>query len=261
MLLGIMSGTSVEAPPESEEQRLLGKASCSAALAGVLTLPLWVLGLVKLPASAERWRTLLAEGADLAPPAVGVWALAGAAVVFFLALLPWTQRRPRLRSRAEMLFRAGKVKEVIDLLSAHSLDDFPPGWLPPPDRDFREPPTLLDVMEAVRERGAAWVRERYADRFRQFLAEPLWYWYYDAELERLVALLGRMPDGPALARHLRASVAAWEKRLVDTKQRVEMPWEPDDPEYPFPLVLHPKPQPTGRREQVLADLVRLAEQP
>jgi hypothetical protein len=206
ILAGVMGGITAQEAP-APERRLLEGVSCSVALAGVLSLPLWIAGVANLDASARNWRSLLSGSGSWPAPTPGVWIFAAAPSVGFLALLPWTQRGPRLRTRVEALLKRGQVAEAFRLMSAHRREDFPPGWSPAPEGRFREPPTLLDVLdEALGLPADSWVRQAYLERFRFFLSEPLWYWYYDRDLEQVAGLLARLEEGPILARQLLDSV-------------------------------------------------------
>jgi hypothetical protein len=250
--------------PRSRDQHLLTSVTCAVAALAVLTLPLWGVGVYQMRPSADSWRRLAAAPGPWSAPDAGVWSLVGGAALFFLCLLPWSQRPQRLRGRVERLLKQGQVAAALELMSAHARADFPPSWSPPPTRDFREPPTLLGVLEAVTAGNPApWVRAAYLERFKEYLAEPVWYWYYDADLERLAALLARLPEGPVLARQAREAVTAWDGKLADDLLWVhrdkQEPGDEEKAEGRLPLLLLPEPEPTGRRAETVAALWRLAE--
>jgi hypothetical protein len=266
LLLGIMAASP---PPllRAREQQLLQSVTCVVAALAVLTLPLWGVGVYQMQPSAAAWRRLATAAGPWPAPERGVWVLAGGAALFFLCLLPWSQRAQRLRGRVERLVKTGQVAAALEVMSAHTPVDFPPSWSPPPTSDFREPPTLLGVLEGVAAGSPApWVRTAYLERLREYLAEPLWYWYYDADLERLTALLARLPEGPALARQVREAVAAWERKLEEemvwVRRPARMKQEPEEAEERaarLSMFLHPEPEPTGRRDETIAALWRLAD--
>jgi hypothetical protein len=238
-VLGGMGGIEARQAPTAERD-LMNGVSCGVAVAGVLTLPVWIGGAAGMAVSGDPWRALLSAPADT-PPSPGVWVLALVPLAGFLALLPWTQRRPRLRGRVEGLLKRGKVGEAVTLMSAHPREDFPPGWSPAPTGNFREPPTLLDVLEAVIDLPAeSWVRQAYLERLRFFLSDPLWFWHYDRDLEQVAGLLARLEDGPALARQVLDSA----EKFGDLPDRY--------------YGVYPEPEPTGRRDEVVAAIRRLA---
>jgi hypothetical protein len=255
MLLGVMSGIDARAEPSHEPGRDLVRFwTVVVALLGVVSLPAWIVGLDKLGASAARWQELLTMSGPASAPGVDVWILVAAPLVFFMVLLPWTQRRPRLRTRVEWLLRGGQEREALRLMSAHGAAAFPPGWIPPPEDDFRDPPRLLELVDAVtREPHADWVREVYVTRFRGYLSDLLWYWFYDEDLEKVVAILSRLPDGPDLARRLLAEVPAFEAKARLLARLGGLPGE--EPDAPH---LHPEPQTTERRPAIVAELESLA---
>jgi hypothetical protein len=257
MLLEMMSGVEATVTRTGEPGRdLLSRSAVAVAVAGVVTLPAWWIGMTRLGGpSAERWHRLVAER-TLEAPSAGVWLLAGGALASFAVLLPWTQRAPRLRSRVEGMLMGGRAIEALRLMSAHRRSDFPPGWVPPPEDHFRDPPRLLDLVSAVvAEPCAEWVRAVYLGRFRAYLSDPLWYWFYDADLERIVGILQQLPEGPALARQVLDTIPAFEEKLKQQRLLPTSEWERGEW---LRLRLHPENEPTGRREEVIAALERLA---
>jgi hypothetical protein len=241
-LFAMMGGVQALSAGGKVRERLATLTGCVAVL-GVLTLPGWLMGLADRKASADTWQRLLTAPGPGTPPAPGVWLLAGAAALLFAGLMARGQPAQYRRGHVERLMQQGRVAEALRFLSAHGPGDFPPHWSPPPTGAFREPPMLLDVLEAVAEtEPPGWVRAAYLGRLREYLADPLWYWPYDADLERLAALLGRMSEGPELARQAREAARRWEEHRKG---------------FPFGTIL-PEPQPTGRREQAVRALWRLA---
>jgi hypothetical protein len=261
MLLGVMSGIEASAPRIKEPGRdLLWRWTAIVTFLGMVSFPVWAIGLDKAEASAARWQALLNQTETAAEPGFDVWLLAGGAIVFFAALLPWTQRKPRLRTRVESMLQCGREAEALRLMSAHSPADFPPGWVPPPEDHFRDPPRLLDLVDIVtREPHADWVREVYLPRFRSYLSDLLWYWFYDDDLEKVTTLLKRLPDGPEQARRLLAAVPAFEQkaRFSAVLGRLKGKEAEDD----LFLHLHPEPQATERRTAIIAEIERLGGMP
>jgi hypothetical protein len=247
-------------PPaaSAKEKDPVGTLTCSVAALAVFTLPVWSLVTANALVSAATWRELATAPGPWPPPTAAVWALAGGAVLFFLGLLPWGQPPQRLRGRVEHLLRRGEVAAALREMSAHNPSDFPPGWTPPPIDRFREPPTLLHILGTVADTAPAdWVRAAYLERLRAYLADPLWYWPYDADLEQLAALLARLPEGPELARRIQEVVHDKEGPLAPPFGRRT---EGTDGEPQFDFLVRPKPEPTGRRKETVAALWELAGQ-
>jgi hypothetical protein len=260
MLIHLMGGIEpVTTPPL--EQRLTARITTGVAIAGGLSLLVWIMGAFGPEVSADHWQRLLDHPESAGSPAGALWLLAGGAIVLFGGLLPWAQRRPRLRSRVEALLARGEIVAALRLMSAHTPADFPAGWQPPPFKDFRDPPELLRILElTLLEPAAEWVRSAYRERLRAYLAEPLWYWHYDTDLERLATLLGKLPEGPQLARFLLSAVQAWKDRLRNDGLGVRFRREQKDFEGNlWMLPLWPEPEPTERRGEIVAGLERLAQ--
>jgi hypothetical protein len=265
-LLGIMGGISISTSGAKEREFMSNVTGIVFGL-GLVSVPGWMFGLHKCPLSAANWLRILGEARPGSPPSMGVSLLAGGAVLFFLCLLAWRQPAQRLRTRIDSLLRQGAMEPALREMANHSLRDFPPHWSPPPADHYRDPPTLLGVLEIVLPGSyPAWLRAAYRERLREYLGEPLWYWYYDEELERITALLGRLPEGPELARHIQSAVEKWE-REVRTKFAIMAKGEEEPAKEEDPLALfkhhmtwlHPEPQLTGRRTEIIAALWRLAE--
>jgi hypothetical protein len=172
-------------------------------LSGILSAPVWAIGALtvwirwdpdwRVPTDQPRRQT-----------ARGMWALAVASVVIWFLVLPWTQREQRLRTKAELGLKAGRIAEALEFMSAHEQSDFPPQWDVPPRVGYGEKrPHILDVMEEILARPPApWVRTVYLEKFRQFMGEP--NSYYDApkrgdEAARIARILLQLPEGPDLA--------------------------------------------------------------
>jgi hypothetical protein len=240
-LAGAMSGIPAETIPKGE-RNTVGNVTCSLALVGVIAFPILFFMIGKLPFPATNWNRLLAEGGGPAP-ALSAWLLVGTVPAFFFAILPWTQRRPRLQTRIDRLFARNQVAEALAILAAHEPTDLPPGWSLPPEESYRDPPVLLDIIDVISSNTfTGWFREVYLDRFRAYLKLPLWYWYYDEDLDKMVRILDRLPDGPALARQLLDAARTFEA----THPHVQA------------MLLFPEPTPSGRREEILAAIERRA---
>lgn len=255
-LMMVMSAIEPVAPTTTEST-LVSRATICVAIIGVLTFPLWYWCANGFDASALTWHRLLAAPVR-EQPRLGAWVLAAAPLVGFAALLPWTQRAPRLRSRVEDLWREGEWQEAVAVMTAHRREEFPPGWSPPPTWGFRDPPALLDVLElALGPSQPAWLREAYLEKLRVFLSDPLWYFYYDEDLEKLARILQTLPEGSALAAFLLDAVTRHQSQVMDEP----LPLNRDNAAKVFEgfrLFIHPEPTSTGRREEILSAIRQLA---
>src|SRR5262249_43128092 len=158
---------------------------------GVVSFPLWIVGSIRGELQGESWLAQPYPESGLAP-AAGLWLLGVSALVVFVGLLFRTQPAQRLRRQVEGLLQAKEITDALTLMSAHTPADFPPHWEPPPLSHFREPPGLLDILDVLADgKPAAWVRAAYLERFGEYLKDPVWYWFYDVDLERIAALLRR----------------------------------------------------------------------
>jgi hypothetical protein len=235
---------------------------------GVVLMPLWVAGVCVAPLSAAHWQGLLAGATPVAPPAPVMWALPAVALLGFLGLALRTQPAQWRRSRVEQRLRSGRVEEALAELSALGPAVFPPHWQPPPVANFREPPTLLTAVRAVLDtQPAEWVRSLYLTRFEAYLAEPLWYWLYDDDLEQVVAILWRLPDARERAAKVLDAGLKFDERNVRFRKQWGLTKDPADKSNPAPMPepnsfpifgVIPEPVPTDRRPEILAALADLA---
>lgn len=164
---------------------------------GWLSMPLWLVGAALAAPRSQTWREVLNMHGAVSP---FTWLFASSSVVCWLTILPFAQLAQRRRWHVEAAYRAADASSVITTLSARAPIDYPPGWTPPPVSEFREPPTLLSLVEcAMSPTAAPWVRDVYLEKFRSMFAQPMWFWEYDDELARVIAILEQLPDARALA--------------------------------------------------------------
>jgi hypothetical protein len=123
-----------------------------------------------------------------------------AAVGLWLLVCLFTQPAQRRKTHVERHFAQGRASDAVAYMAARSRSAFPTSWEPPPSEDFRGTPSLLSVMEALaNSRSDGWVAESYAPRIRHYVSQPVWYWHYRDDAERLAAVLERLPAGRELA--------------------------------------------------------------
>jgi hypothetical protein len=109
--------------------------------------------------------------------------------------------------------KAGRIAEALDVMSAHQLSDFPPGWEPPPRIGLsEESPHILDVLDVLVTREVApWVRAEYVDKFQRYLGDfdrPFYGSDRSLRLAQCVRIFRRLPDGPILAERVWRSNAS-----------------------------------------------------
>lgn len=93
---------------------------------------------------------------------VPVWPALLAALVCIAAWAPalgFAQPEQRLRREVELAMAAGNEPGAVAILSSHHREEFPPHWVPPPRRGWRNSPgSLARVLDAIERDGAApWV--------------------------------------------------------------------------------------------------------
>jgi hypothetical protein len=213
-IVSIMGGVRL-----TESEAAVYGATMFVTIAGILSAPLWGIGgLIAFFTGKPQWQVPAVDAAP-APASRGALALAVASLAIWVPILPWTQAEQRLRSQVEADMKGGRIADGLDLLSAHPPSDFPPQWEPPPRIGYHETsPDVLDVMEVLLTRDCApWVRECYLDKLRRYLGYQHSFFYepiLGPELERLVRVLRRIPEGPAIASEYTGSV----KLLLSERQ-------------------------------------------
>jgi len=196
----------------SPEERVIQSAACFVCFWGTLTLPVWVIGTLII------WGRTVFRGAtpdwppfddEPKPGFAGVLAFAVASVLIWFAILPFTQPEQILRRRVEQAMEQGRMEAALQVMSAHTRDEFPPHWDPPPRPRYGQSQMLLfDVLDTiVAEPPAPWVRDIYWQKFEDWLfspPSPRWTRQRDKdEMRRAARLLQQSPEGPDLLGKLR----------------------------------------------------------
>ncbi len=179
----------------TESERVTQSAAMIVLQAGVCSLPVWLIG--------AGWACAVSKPAWQVDPALRskssqvsrlMWALACGSLVLWALVLPFTQPEQILRHRVERQFAEGRVAAALAEMSAHSPDDFPPHWDPPPKPSYGLAPVLEVLEVSAEEPPAPWVRSVYFAKLRLRLGS--WY-LVDEELLRAVEVLERIPEGRA----------------------------------------------------------------
>jgi hypothetical protein len=194
----------------TESEEVVQGASLLIGCLGIVSLPVWGLGAIYAwSAETPAWNA--PTGPERSPrTSWGIWALAALSILIWLPILPFTQKEQWLRFQVERDLKAGRIAEALDRMSAHTPEEFPPQWDPPPRVGVQEmKPGILDVMEVILTREVApWVRERYVAKFNSYLGDDYSLFNYPkrgSELARLIRILQGLPEGAEIAvRHERA---------------------------------------------------------
>jgi hypothetical protein len=170
---------------------------------GFFSAPIWLIGGLWAFAGRAAWQ-LPSPTPAATPISRGVCALVALSLLVWVPILPFTQPEQRLRARVERDLKSARVAEALDLMSAHELSDFPPGWEPPPHIGYREhSPHILDVLEALVSREVApWVKAEFVAKFRRALGDVPFAYYarrHDPDLTRITRVLHGLPEGPDIA--------------------------------------------------------------
>lgn len=148
----------------TQSEQLIADITCLVKVLGILALPLILLGsLIVWLLARPNWRGFSESLPTDRNPSKGLVSLAVASVAVWGFLLPFTQPEQIRRYRVERLLRSDRVQEALQEMSAHSRDDYPPHWDPPPRIGYGERiPPLAQVMRALDEQTVApWVAAIY----------------------------------------------------------------------------------------------------
>ena len=146
--------------------------------------------------------------------------LAFLSLATWLVLLPFTQPEQQLRRQVEEDFHAGRYAEALAVMSAHSPDDFPPHWEPPPRHHRDELWRILDVWDEIpRSDPPIWVRQRFLKKLQTYLIS------YRGHVEdaRVAGLLNHLPEAETFLLELAREpiMEGWLER-VDSLLRPEL---------------------------------------
>jgi hypothetical protein len=220
-IVGIMGGIRL-----SESESVLHEVTCIVLFLGILSWPIWLIGTIV--AVGPTWQ--LADFRELPQQSTsrGLWFAAAASIVAWFLVLPFTQPEQRLRHQVETDLRADRIREGLELMSAHERSDFPPHWDPPPRLGYREStPDIMDVMAYIDVVSAKdWVRSAYAKKFSNSLrgeSEPgVWWELKPQEIERRIAIIEQLPEKDQLIEeHGYALEMAMDQASSPLKERIE----------------------------------------
>lgn len=226
----ILDGMGVLGPRAPEADRVLTETSGCLNAVGVVTLPVWIVLCLRTSLDARAAFPAVGEGAlglDLA-------LLTATSVVAGAVLVARGVGRHAVARRVAEHLAGGAYDAALEALARAGPRGLPSSWEPPPAARFGGdgPRVLLELVE--RAPAAHWARPRWVAQLRELVDEPLW-WYGDEDLlERLVAVLQRLPEGPKLAaaaaeglEGFRADRAREDER--DARAGRESRWQDDAP--------------------------------
>jgi hypothetical protein len=151
----------------TESEQLILGLKLNLIAAGVISGPIWGIGYLVACASNVPWRWYKnqAEVPSL-PVSRGAWTLSCVSLVFWIPILPWTQREQKLRWNAEKHLMSGSIKELCQLTRDHSERSFPPHWDPPPRLSYNDlkPGLFHTTAEILSNDPPDWFRKRYTDK-------------------------------------------------------------------------------------------------
>jgi hypothetical protein len=161
-LVQIMGGVRL-----SPSEQTIRDAASFVGIAGLLSWPVWLIGLVAVAWRRSSGWELEFEKRRYTAVGSSLWRLAACSVAVWMFVLPVTQPEQQRKWRVERDLRAGRLHEAIAELSAHERADYPPHWDPPPRIGYGGTrPRAKDVVKAlVASDCKPWVRELYLEKF------------------------------------------------------------------------------------------------
>jgi hypothetical protein len=190
-VLGFMGGVRLS-PAES----VIQGTSFLATAFGMLAWPVLLLALLGVVFYRQQWQYTPVESAtNKVTP--GLWAVSVASLCMLLPFLPFTQRQQWLRHQVETELRAGNFSPALELMSQHTLADFPPHWDPPPRIAYRQPaPDINDLLEHITtSKVAPWVLDLYAEKYANWLHGHYFdYNRHPSVLERQLTIIQKLPN-------------------------------------------------------------------
>jgi len=192
--------------------------------AGALTWLLWLGGTVLLCGVVKCQLTLPAGNRRGVSP--GLWAIAGASLLVWAAVLPFTQPGQQRRWQVEHNMRSGDIEAGVRLMAAHQQSDFPPHWDPPPRTGYGEKkPSMGKVMLLVMQHEAdSWVVRTYTRKYLNFIGSDTMSAYMfqmsDQQFEENLAFLETLPQDSPLIEKQRKPLTRFALRHSRHSQRI-----------------------------------------
>jgi hypothetical protein len=166
-IVAIMGGVRL-----TESERLIQNLAFLIGVLGVLSWPVWLIGLSINLVFARKHDWIWPGDA---PPraAPSAWIMAAGLVIAGGALLPFTQLAQQRRWQVENDLRAGRIDEALAYMSRYDRGDFPTHWDPPPRVGYgqRQPP-MASVMRRCMDADlnvSPWVQDLFDEKMENYL--------------------------------------------------------------------------------------------
>jgi hypothetical protein len=195
----------------TESEHAIQGAAFTIGFLGGISWLVWFIGTSTI--AYRKQPTDVTELPTAAGTSVGLKTLVAVSLLGWIFVLPSTQPEQFNRRSAEKLLRSERVKEAVAFMSDHDRGDFPPHWDPPPRPGYGEatPPLHGILNEILDQEGPEWVMQIYLDKLDSLLVSRFTEYVEadDEQLEALIALLERIPNGREFAdQHLDGLYAA-----------------------------------------------------
>jgi hypothetical protein len=183
------------------ESLILGTAFLVRAV-GMMTLPIWVIGalVVFTNIKEKRWTPLAPELGTHQGIGRSLWALAIAALLIWVIVLPYSQPPQQLQGLVADRFEQDDLAGALQLMAEHNRSDFPASWNPPPWPGYGqdEPPLSLVLTTLIDSDIRGWVRDLYVEKLLQKVDRNMdgaFYWESldDDELQRYAKIFRAIP--------------------------------------------------------------------
>jgi hypothetical protein len=160
----------------SEPDRVVLDAMLTVMFVGGLSWFVWLIAAcVVIGKRTPSWRLATSLVAERRVSRL-LWAVAALFLVIGIGVLPFGQPQQRHRWQVEQLLHRGDLAAAVQYAAAHSREDFPPVWDPPPRLGYGEElPRTIDVLAAIeRQRSAPWFRGLYVAKLAQDPFNTFW---------------------------------------------------------------------------------------
>ncbi len=192
-VINIMGGIEL-----SQSEALISGIATNIFLLSFITIPVLVLGSVVAACFlSSAWRVPEPDDGGRLRVHRSLIMFSVAAMLFWLAPLPFTQPAQSLRYRTESALFASRIDEGVQLMLDHAPEAYPPHWDPPPRRLYGETgPDVLAVMQHLIDRGAEdeWVATRYEDKLFRNMRRQL----RARDLQQFAAVAKHIDSAPEL---------------------------------------------------------------
>jgi hypothetical protein len=169
---------------------------------GSCTWLVWLIGTLWVATRREgRWNWSNGPSSAGNGIASSLWILASFSVVCWVPALYYTQPEQQLSKRVDQLLRSNQIVEAMSVMSAHSKQDFPPLWEPPPRITYGEDhPDIVDIAAMLAESETTpWVRQLFLEKFKLHLETEddrfgIWSSLELPELDRHLKTVEGLPE-------------------------------------------------------------------